>query len=87
MSAGNNPAEVERLTKAFQEIDKDHNGYIDIKELETAFCSAFKASGRPADEAEIKRACANIMKGLDTDKDNKVTLKEYLEYYTNLNLY
>jgi len=34
------------------------------------------------DEVEIKRACANIMKGVDKDKDNKITLQEYIEYYT-----
>jgi Ca2+-binding EF-hand superfamily protein len=83
----NTPEQVERLTKAFHEIDKDNNGFIDISELEHAFAAAFKASGRPADDAEIKRACANIMKGLDKDKDNKVTLEEYIEYYTKLSLY
>lgn len=56
-------------------------------ELEKAFGAAFKASGRPADEAEIKRACANIMKSVDKNKDNKITLEEYIQYYTSLSLY
>jgi len=81
------PEEIERLTKVFHTIDKDNNGYIDISELENAFGAAFKASGRPMDEAEIKRACANIMKGIDKNKDNKITLEEYIQYYTQSSLF
>jgi Ca2+-binding EF-hand superfamily protein len=87
MSSSNNPEQIAKLTKAFHDIDKDNSGFIDLSELESAFGAAFKASGRPADEAEIKRACANIMKGVDKNKDNKITLEEYIQYYTNLSLY
>jgi len=83
-----NPEQIAKLTKAFHEIDKDNNGYIDASELEKAFGAAFQAStGKPVDEAEVKRACANIMKGLDKNKDNKISLEEYIHYYTNLSLY
>jgi len=74
--------EITRLTKAFHDIDKDNSGFIDICELEAAFGAAFTRSGKAVDEVEIKRACANIMKGVDKDKDNKITLQEYIEYYT-----
>jgi Ca2+-binding EF-hand superfamily protein len=81
------PQEIERLTKVFHEIDKDNNGYIDISELEHAFGAAFKASGRPVDQADVKRACENIMKGIDRNKDNKITLDEYIQYYTQSSLF
>jgi len=80
--AGEKEDEITRLTKAFHDIDKDNSGYIDLSELEAAFGAAFKRSGKQVDEAEVKRACANIMKGVDKDKDNKITLEEYIEYYT-----
>lgn len=83
----NKPEEVERLTKVFKEMDKDNSGYIDISELQAAFAKAFQASGRPADEAEIKRACENIMKGIDKNADKRISLEEYINYYTNLSLY
>jgi Ca2+-binding EF-hand superfamily protein len=79
--------EIARLTKVFHDIDKDNNGYIDISELEDAFSTAFKASGRPVDAAEVKRACQNIMKGIDRNKDNKITLDEYVQYYTQSSLF
>jgi len=81
------PEEIARLTKVFRDIDKDNNGYIDISELEHAFGAAFKASGRPMDTAEVKRACQHIMKGIDRNKDNKITLDEYIQYYTQSSLF
>jgi len=79
--------QIEKLTDAFKSIDKDNSGFIDLAELEKAFGAAFKATGKPVDEAEIKRACANIMKSVDKNKDNKITLEEYIQYYTSSSLF
>jgi len=87
MSGCDKRDQIEKLTDAFKNIDKDNSGFIDLSELENAFGQAFKATGKPVDEAEIKRACANIMKSVDKDKDNKITLEEYIQYYTSSSLF
>jgi Ca2+-binding EF-hand superfamily protein len=87
MSGCDKRDQIEKLTDAFKNIDKDNSGFIDLSELENAFGAAFKASGKPVDEAEIKRACTNIMKSVDKDKDNKITLEEYIQYYTSSSLF
>ena len=68
-------------------MDKDNSGFIDICELQSAFAKAFKLNGVSASEDEIKKACENIMKSIDKNNDKKITLKEYINYYTNLSLY
>jgi len=50
--------EIARLTQAFHDMDKDHDGVIDISELESAFGAVFKKAGQPVNEADIKRQCA-----------------------------
>jgi len=87
MSGCDKRDQIEKLKDAFKNIDKDNSGFIDLAELENAFGAAFKASGKPVNDEEIKRACANIMKSVDRNKDNKITLEEYIEYYTSSSLY
>jgi len=81
------PQQIEKLTKAFHEIDKNGSGFIDRSELESAFGAAFRASGKPVDDAEVKRACEGIMKRLDKNNDDKVSLEEYIQYYTQSSLF
>lgn len=87
MSGCDKRDQIEKLTDAFKNIDKDNSGFIDLSELEAAFGAAFRASGKRVDDEEIKRACEKIMKSVDKDKDNKITLEEYIQYYTSSSLY
>jgi len=85
MSQSDSAAEVARLTKVFNEIDEDKDGTISMAELEKAFSAAFKGSGMPCTDNDVKKHCAAIMKALDKDNDSKITLDEYIQYYTTKN--
>jgi len=71
-----------KLTKAFQEVDKDHNGTIDQSELERVLASYYKATGKAADAARVKSESCAFMKEVDTNHDNKITLEEFIKYFS-----
>jgi Ca2+-binding EF-hand superfamily protein len=71
-----------KLTKAFQEVDKDHNGTIDQGELERVLSAYYKASGKPVDTGKVKSESAAFMKEVDTNHDNKITLDEFVKYFS-----
>ncbi|XP_076448987.1 lysophosphatidylcholine acyltransferase 2-like isoform X2 [Babylonia areolata] len=67
-----NPANSEdTLRQAFQLFDKDNKGYITQEELEIILCNAFTMDADEADE---------LFSQADTDKDGKITYKDFRTY-------
>ena len=66
-----NQSETEDLRVEFEQIDKDHSGYISIEEL----AEALNASNGAVDRSdEVER----IMKNLDYDKNDQINYTEFL---------
>jgi len=71
----------EALTKAFQEIDVDHNGTISAGEIERVLSSYYKHSGKPVDQTKIKREGEAFLKDVDKNRDGKIELNEFINYF------
>ncbi|BGP20063.1 hypothetical protein JCM10213_003553 [Rhodosporidiobolus nylandii] len=63
--------ELDTLKKKFEQIDADHDGKIDPKDL----TKTMSKLGLDADEKTV----ANIIKEVDADADGSVNLEEYLD--------
>jgi len=72
----------EALTKAFNQVDTDKNGTIDARELENILMSYYKSTGKPCDAGKIKTDAQAFLRDVDKDHDNKINLKEFLEYFS-----
>ena len=68
---------VIKMQKEFLECDLDGDGRITVKELEDVLRSLKKKLN--VTEQEIKR----VTKGIDTDSDGTIDLKEYYDTMTN----
>ena len=65
----------------FGGIDKDGSGFIDKEELYDALEQLFKECGfEEPDEGEV----VNMMQGLDTDADGKLSFEEFFEFAKDL---
>ena len=74
-------AQVEKEVKqCFDVVDKDRSGFIDSAEVESLLMQYFQAKGRKPDPAKVKSECAAFVKDLDTNKDGKVSLKEFTDF-------
>jgi len=71
----------EALTKAFNQVDTDKSGSIDSGEIESVLRAYYKSSGKTADESKIKSEAAAFLKEVDKNKDNKVNLEEFIDYF------
>jgi len=69
------------LTKAFRSVDLDHSGSIDTAEVEKVLEAYYKHSGKPIDHAKIKNESAAFMRDVDKNKDNKISLDEFVKYF------
>jgi len=56
--AGNKADAKAKLTAAFQQVDRDHNGQIDGTELEAVLATYYKSAGKPVDAAKMKTESA-----------------------------
>jgi len=74
----------ESLTKTFQGIDKDRSGSLDRNEVESSLKNFFSSPNAKNkwDDSRVKKETADFFKSADKDHDSKVTLKEYIDYYT-----
>jgi len=61
---------------AFEEIDKDNSGSIDVKELEQALIRMAQKNSLPAPS---KQDIQDALKVFDKNKDGKIQFKEFLE--------
>jgi len=79
------------VAKAFKKVDKDGSGILDIRDIE----GTYNAKDHPDVKAGKKTEEEILSEFLDTfelhhslkhpeDKDRKITLKEFEEYYTNV---
>jgi Ca2+-binding EF-hand superfamily protein len=74
-------AQVEKeLKQAFDLVDKDKSGFIDTGEVEQMLNQYLKGKGKPVDPAKIKSEVAAFIKDLDSNQDNKVSLKEFTDF-------
>jgi len=74
-------AQVQKEIKAcFDLVDKDKSGFIESGEVEQVLLQYYQQKGKKADPAKIKSEVAAFVKDLDSDNDNKVSLKEFTDF-------
>jgi len=81
MAQCNTEKAKEALKKAFQEIDTDHNGVIDSKELKNVLVSYYKHVNKPLDEGKIEQEVQSCIRDLDKNKDSKIDMNEFINYF------
>jgi len=69
------------LTEAFNEIDSKKQGFIDEGELENVLLMYYKKCGRPVDQAKIKADADSFIKDVDKNRDGKIELDEFINYF------
>ena len=69
------------LTKAFQQVDTDNSGTIESGELEKVLTNFYSSSGKKVDKAKIQDEVKKFIEELDVNKDNKINLDEFLNYF------
>jgi len=80
--AGCNKADMTaKLTKAFQEVDRDHSGSLEANELEMVLKAYYKSVGKQADQATIASEVSGFMRDVDKNHDNKISLDEFVKYF------
>lgn len=79
------------VRKAFEKLDKNGNGIIELEDIKGVYNAKFhpevKAGKKTEDEVlyefldtfELHHSIKNPQ-----DKDRKINLKEFIEYYTNV---
>lgn len=86
-----NPIRKDFVKKAFSKLDKDKSGVVDIRDIQ----GTFNAKLHPDVKAGKKTEDEVLSEFLDTfelhhalkkpgDRDRKITLEEFTEYYTNI---
>jgi Ca2+-binding EF-hand superfamily protein len=70
------------LTKAFHEVDLDKSGFIEGREIENVLTGYYKAAGKPVKVDQIKTETKSFMQKVDKNHDNKISLDEFLAYFT-----
>jgi Ca2+-binding EF-hand superfamily protein len=71
------------LEDAFKALDKDGSGFIDLSEAEHVFRLVYDSpnfKGKKADDSQIKREAQEMIASMDQNKDNKVSLDEFIKY-------
>ena len=68
-----NKTNVDEIITAFQYFDRDHNGYISIKEMKYILTSL----GEKMSENEVKE----IFDNCDLNKDGKIDYKEFTKFW------
>eukprot|EP01054_Gregarina_sp_Poly1_P005306 Gregarina_sp_Poly_1__5305@NODE_2804_length_1698_cov_3_571429_g1766_i0_p1_GENE_NODE_2804_length_1698_cov_3_571429_g1766_i0NODE_2804_length_1698_cov_3_571429_g1766_i0_p1_ORF_typecomplete_len436_score70_29Pkinase/PF00069_25/3_2e65Pkinase/PF00069_25/7_1e02Pkinase_Tyr/PF07714_17/4_1e43EFhand_7/PF13499_6/9_8e11EFhand_7/PF13499_6/3e13EFhand_1/PF00036_32/0_0022EFhand_1/PF00036_32/0_001EFhand_1/PF00036_32/3_9e06EFhand_1/PF00036_32/9_2e05Kinaselike/PF14531_6/1_3e18Kinaselike/PF14531_6/2_5e03EFhand_5/PF132 len=74
-------AEVERLTKIFEEMDTDGNRVLDRKEMRSAYLALEKMNGRNMSDLTkdvIEREVDDLFKRIDANGDGFVEISEWL---------
>jgi len=74
-------AEIEKEIKVcFDAVDTDRSGFIDSGEVERLLVQYMQSKGQQPDPAVIKSEVQSFIKDLDTNNDNKVSLKEFTDF-------
>lgn len=66
----------EQLVREFYQIDTDHNNYLSFEEVYN-FLS--ERQGEPFDE----NLCRDLFSRMDTNRDNQISLEEFVDSYTD----
>jgi hypothetical protein len=75
----------ESLTKMFQGADKETSGSLDRNEVESSFTNFFSCENAKEkwDDSRVKKETTDFFNWAGKEKDDaKVTLSEYIDYYT-----
>jgi len=72
------------LTQAFNAVDTDKSGSIEGKEVEAVLVAYHKSKGKPHDSAQLKKEVQSFLNDVDKNHDNKVSRKEFLDYFMQL---
>jgi len=74
-------AEIEKEVKTyFDLIDKDKSGFIDSSEVEKLLLQYAQSKGKKVDPAKVKAEVSSFVTELDTNRDGKVSLKEFTDF-------
>jgi len=69
------------LTKAFNQVDTDKSGSIESGEIEAVLRAYYKSSGKTVDDTKIRSEAAAFLNEVDKNKDKKVNLEEFIDYF------
>jgi len=77
------------LTECFNAIDTDKSGFIDQQELENVINAFAKHPKCPPEykakynsPAAVKAVCQDFMQAADTSGDKKISLAEFIGFFT-----
>jgi len=74
-------AQMEKeIKQCFDVVDKDKSGFIESGEVEQILMQYYQSKGKKADPTTIKTEVAAFVKDLDSNNDNKVSLKEFTDF-------
>lgn len=71
------------LEEAFKKVDRDGSGFIDLSEAEHVLRLVYEApnfQGKKASDAQIKKEAQEMIASMDQNKDNKVSLDEFVKF-------
>jgi len=69
------------LRAAFNEVDTDHSGSIDAKEVTAILTKFYQEKKKPCDPAKIQKDVQSFLADVDKNHDGKVSLDEFLGYF------
>uniref|UniRef100_A0A7S1DFA6 EF-hand domain-containing protein n=2 Tax=Hemiselmis andersenii TaxID=464988 RepID=A0A7S1DFA6_HEMAN len=81
-----NPEDLKQMEETFREFDQDKDEYLTSSDVykvlakhrdEPMFPDAVEQWERQSDE-ELKKAAEEMMEGYDTNKDGRLTMKEWI---------
>jgi len=81
MACGDKEKAREALTKAFHQVDKDRSNFIEEREVENVLNHYYKATGKQCDSAKCKHEATAFLKEVDKNKDGKISLDEFVNYF------
>jgi len=69
------------LRKCFDAVDTDHSGSISAGELENILLQYYKSTGKPVDQAKVKKDAQAFLTEVDKNHDHMIELDEFLSYF------
>ena len=69
-----------RAQRKFDELDTDHNGFLDgaeVIELANSLWRIFHPGGEPITDEKRKQLCIDLLLRVDSNNDGKISFQEF----------
>jgi len=70
----------EAVSRAFDEVDTNHNGFLEAGEVERVLQLYYKQHGKPCDANKCKKDTQELIKALDKNHDHKISKEEFVSF-------